>query len=158
MCQQIYFYGKIIFIPPQSICFYLHTPTKHKEKISYPGQIPSAPVYAILNDRSLIFYLCYKIFGKCTEVCCSRRSLLLTIDFIHFLYRGFVIWKEFIRFFVCGDQNLGSLNREFVIQRVRYIEGIYKRLIVQNPRGTAFGSLYRDVRYTGGSLYRESTV
>ena len=106
----------------------------------------------------LIFYLCYKIFGKCTEVCCSRRSLLLTIDFIHFLYRGFVISKGFIRFFVCGDQNLGSLNREFVIERVRYIGGIYKRFIVQNPRGTAFGSLYRDVRYTRGSLYRESTV
>ncbi|XP_057296183.1 uncharacterized protein LOC130625130 [Hydractinia symbiolongicarpus] len=76
-------------------------------------------------------------------------SHFVAFDTLSSLYRGFI---------GLGDGKFDSLNRGFVISVVRYIEGIYKSFLRQNPRGTNFGSLNRGVRYVGGSLYRESTV
>ena len=46
----------------------------------------------------------------------------------------------------------------FVISKVHQTERIYKGFVGQNSRDQTFGSLYREVRYIGGSLNRDSTV
>ena len=51
-----------------------------------------------------------------------------------------------------------SLNREFAIPKVRYIERIYKTFVRVKRRETDFGSRNQDVRFIGGLQYREFTV
>ena len=58
-------------------------------------------------------------------------SFSAAFDTLSSLYRGFM---------GSGDGKFGSLNREFVISGVRYIEQIYKSFLRLNPRGTDFGS------------------
>ena len=76
-------------------------------------------------------------------------SFPVAFDILSSLYRDFMGSR---------DRKFGSLNREFGILGVRYIERIYKSFLRINSRETTLGSLNRGVRYIGGSLYRESTV
>ena len=58
---------------------------------------------------------------------------------------------------VKGPKN-SSLYQKIVKPRVRETERIYKKIVRQNSRDQTFGSLYREVRYIRGSLYRDSAV